>query len=278
MDFQNITAENFEQVLTGLVDALPDYDAVEKDLGLDLRGLTHLMRQYVHNDDIHHNGEDVLTHTRWVLEDLAPLIQGLSVERQTVLGLAAMLHDVGKAYTYELIDGRHCFRKHGEKSTSIATALLAPHQDRLGLMFQRVLDLIRLHDKLMVLSEARKVAKNLKYLNSLLREPLYLNGHLEDLVVLSKADSHRCRRYEDSLSTIDAILGDIGQVEAAKAQQEAAKAQQRAVFQERLPEIQNMLAVEMPEASKLSDLSDVYTVLGGARRLDLIKQIKEMIG
>jgi len=273
-----ITADNVEQVLADLVSDLDDLEGAETSLGLDLRNMIARMRQFQHNDDIHHKGEDVLTHTKWVLEDLASLTVGMQAERKTVVTLAALLHDLGKAYTYEFIDGKHTFRKHAEKSVEIAQVLLAKHREKLGGLYDRVLDLIRLHDAFMVLLNARAGASGLKYLNKFMQERVYLDRHLDDLLTLSKADSRRAQRYEDSLRDALGVLDDIGKAEAEKARQEADKAHQRAMWIERQDEIRALLEAEVPEAvSVLHDQSAVNAILGKAKRFDLINKLKAML-
>ena len=271
-----ITADNVEQVLTDLTNDLDSVDEIEKSLGLDLQSLTHLMRQYPHNDDIHHNGEDVLQHTKWVLQDLAELTQGMDSERKTILTLSALLHDLGKAYTYAFIDGQHTFRKHALKSVQIAEALLAKHRESLGSLYPRILDLIRLHDTFMVLINAKAKASGFHYLNKIMRESIYLDGHLDDLLTLSKADSRRAKRYESSLADAELVLQDIAEVERKRQEESQAKERRQQAVLDHLPEIQ-MILTEVPEAvAALPNLSDVNAALGAAKRYDLLKKLKEI--
>ena len=118
----DITADSLEQVLTDLVSTIDDLEGVEKALGLDLRSMVSLMAQFQHNDDAYHNSETVIQHTKWVLEDLDKLTEWMDSEHKLVLSLAAMMHDLGKAYTYQQIKGKHTFYGHAEKSVVIAEA------------------------------------------------------------------------------------------------------------------------------------------------------------
>jgi hypothetical protein len=264
--------ERTADLIQSLVDGIPDLDQAEKDLGLDLRGLVKLLDAHPHNDDIHHSGETPLEHIRWVLEDVPKVASG--PEQQRLLGLVALLHDLGKAYTYELIEGKHTFRKHGKVSLKLTEVMLHELRDSDPQLYQRVCDLVRLHDIFMVLIEARKGAKDLKYLNKLLREPVYTEGHLDDLVAFSRADGFRAKRYQDTARGMDEILATIeGQKRAA----EEAKAQKEQALRDHMEEIRQLL-VEAPEAlAALPNLREVNKALGQRNRLDLIQRLQSLL-
>jgi len=264
--------ERTADLIQSLVDGIRDLDQAEKDLGLDIRGLVRLLDVHPHNDDIHHSGETTLEHIRWVLEDVPKVAE--SPEQERLLGLVALLHDLGKAYTYELIDGKHTFRKHAKVSLKLTEVMLADLRESDPQLYQRVCDIVRLHDVFMVLGEARKGAKDLKYLNRLLREPLYTEGHLNDLVAFSRADGFRARRYQDTAREMETILAII---EGQKREAEEAKARKEQAIRDHLEEIQQILA-EVPEAlAALPNLRAVNTALGKQKRLDLIQRIQSLL-
>lgn len=203
-----------EVYVQGLVDSIDDLEGAEKELGIDLRNMVKLLDEFPHNDDIHHNGETTLEHMRWVVEDLDALTKGWDAERRQLLNLAALLHDLGKAYTYELRDGKHTFHQHAKVSVKIAEKMLAKLRKDNAKLYQRVLDLVRLHDVFMQLINARaEGGGNRKYLNRLMREAIYTEGHLDDLITLSKADGNRAKRMGETLEGIEAILADLKIVE-----------------------------------------------------------------
>jgi len=273
-----ITADRAEDVLQDLIDGIDDLEGVEGKLGLDIRNMRTLMRSFKHDADEYHNGEDVLEHTKWVLQDVEKLTKDMDAERKLVIRLAALLHDMGKAYTFEVIDGKHTFRKHAEKSVELAEAMLARHRKDLGSLYDRVIALVAKHDALMVLLGARAGAKNTKYLNKFMRESIYMGGHLDDLMTLAKADGNRAKVREKTLADIEGVLEDIAQVE--RDQVEAVKAKERLdrEFVRRLPEIHEIMVQEgFPDAAKAKTLPEVQAMLGQAKQYDLIKRIRSML-
>lgn len=274
-----VTADSLEEVLQGLVDGIDDLGAVERSLGLDVRGMIGLMRQFEHSSDEYHNGEDVLEHTRWVMADLEDLIGDMADERKVVLRLAALLHDIGKAYTFEVQpDGKHTFRKHAEKSVELAEALLARHRAELGDLHDQVVELVRRHDEFMRLLEARRGAKDLKYLNKFMQGPIYLGGHLDDLLTLAKADGNRSKVRDQTLADIEGVLADLAQVERERAEAAKAKARFDENARRMLPEVRDLLRQEgMTEAAGASTLSEINAILGKVKRYDLIKRIQAML-
>ena len=192
-----------------------------------------------------------------------------------------MSASVGKAYTHEIQPtGKVTFYSHAEKSVKIAQVLLAKYRVQLGETYQRILDLVRLHDMFHAIANDRKnqAPGATKYLRRLLQEAIYLDKHLEDLVVFAKADSARSKEAEKYLKNIDDALADVALAEQQKAEIEATKARQQANLQRRLPEIQGLLEKACPEAATaLPNMHEVNVLLGRAKRFDLIKQINLMI-
>ena len=240
------------------------------------------MAELKHNDNIHHTGETIIEHTKWVLADLEKLTEGKDATTKQMLSLVALLHDVGKAYTREIQpNGKITFYKHAEKSVAIAQVLLAQYKDQLGQTYQRILDLIRLHDMFHAIAHDRKnqVPGATKYLRRLLQESIYLDKHLDELVIFAKADSARSKAAEEYLKHIDDALADIALAEKLKAEQEVARARQQANIQRKLPEIRKLLEVEAPGAAQaLPNVSKANAILGQAKQYDLIKQIRAMLG
>lgn len=274
----DLHVDDVEAYLQGLVDGIDDLDEAEKDLGIDLRNLTKLMAKYPHNDDIHHNGEDVLTHTKWVLEDVHKLVDSKDTQKRQLLTLVALLHDVGKAYTYEVIDGKHTFRQHGQKSVQIAEKMLAKLRKDNAKLYQRAIDLIRLHDMFMQLINGRQHSGgSTKYLNKLMREAIYLDGHLDDLVTFSKADGGRARRLDDTLENVEKVLDDLKRVEKKRRDEAEARARRQQLDPETEEALRELLEAEAPDVVEhLPDLKAVNRALGQAKRYDVLKKVREV--
>ena len=276
----DITSENLEEVLNDLVAGIADLDGVEKRLGVDLRNMTQLMRKYPHNDDLYHNGEDVLTHIGWVMDDVARLSAGMDAETRILLKLTGLCHDLGKTYTYAYNDEKkkHTFYDHAAKSVLIAEALLARHREALGGLYQRVLDFTRLHDVFLALAHERGTGGGLAYTRPLLKEAIYRDGLLADLLTFAKADSFRARSHQDKLHEIEGVLEDVKKYEQVQAAAEAEKARQRQNAVDRVPEIRAYLVTDAPDAaSALPDLQAAKRLLGMAKRYDLLKGIEAIV-
>jgi len=278
----DITNENLEEVLNTLISEVDDLDGVEKRLGLDLRNMTQLMRQYPHNDDLYHNGEDVLTHIGWVMDDVAKLSGNMAAEKRVLLKLTALCHDLGKAYTYAFDPEKkkNTFYDHATKSVEIAEALLAKHKDQLGKLYQQVLDFTRLHDVFYALAyERTKLPEgSTKYVRRLMDEAIYQDGLLHDLLTFAKADSFRARGHDEKLKETEAVLEDVKREERAAEEAIAAKARLRQVTLERMPQIKAYLEPEAPEAAAaLPDLQAAKRILGTMKRYDLLKGIEGII-
>lgn len=275
-----ITSENLGEVLKGLIAGVADLEGAEAKLKLDLRNMVELMAKYPHNDDAYHNGETVLVHVGWVLEDVERLSAGMDDERRVALRLAGLFHDLGKAYTYEFnaAKQKHTFYDHATKSVEIAEVLLARHREALGGLYQRVLDLTRLHDVFFALAAERpKGGNSTAYVERLMKEKLYLDGHLDDLLTFAKADSARARSYAEKLSDIEGIIEDAKKHEAILAAKVAERARLDANAKARMPEIRSLVEAEVPAAAGADDVKGVRAELGKAKRYDLIKQVDAIV-
>jgi len=280
---EDLDPEQVEVYIRELVDGIDDLDKVEKELGIDLRNVTKFLKEFKHNDDLHHNGETVLEHIKWVLQDLRKLTKDKDQEVKKLLAVVAVLHDLGKAYTHEVTpEGRVKFYGHAEKSVEIADRLLAKVRKENADLAELIIGLVRHHDKFLALINVRRkeqVGGKTKYLNKFLRDALYTKGHIDKLLLFTRADSSRARSLDDTLSGIDDVLGDIRKVEQ-RAQDEA-KAQERAQqsVQRNLPKLRALLEPEVPEAAaKLPNMSEVNRELGQRKRYDLLKEVKRIIG
>lgn len=275
----DLQIDEVETFLNGLIEGVEELDGVEDELGLDLRNLTKLLAKYPHNDDIHHSGEDVLTHTKWVLEDIQKLVDDKDAQKRQMLSLVALLHDVGKAYTYEWRKdkSKHTFYGHAEVSVRIAEKLLAKLRKDNAQLYKRVLDLIRLHDVFMRLIDARKGASNLKYLNKFMREAVYLDGHLDDLVAFSKADGARARRIDETLEGVEGVLQDIKQVEKEQARKKQEQARQKKLSPKDEAAIRKLLEAQAPHVVELlPDLQAIRRALQKDKNFPLLQQIGRM--
>lgn len=276
-----ITADNVDKVLQSLIDDVDNIEAAEATLGLDIRGMVKLLSELPHNDDLYHNGETVLQHMRWVLADLDGLSTGKDEATKQLLALAAMMHDLGKAYTHGVLpEGKHTFYLHAEKSVQIAEVLLAKHRDQLGDMHGHLLDLVRLHDMFLHLANDRKqqAPGATAYLKRFLQEALYTDGRIETLVALAKADSARSKAEAGVLGRIQGVLEDIAQVESARAKVNDVKEQRKANWYARQDEIRALLEREFPAAvAALPDQSKVYAMLDKAKRIELIQTLRGII-
>lgn len=291
MDIRNIeiTADNVEQVLETLLGSIDDIEGVEKATGLDLRNLVKLLREYPHNDDLFHNGESVLQHMRWVLEDLDEISKTKDAATRQLLRIVALFHDLGKAYTHSLkedVSGelpgtgtKHTFYEHAAKSVAVAEALLAKQREQLGDLYQRILDLVRLHDAFLNLAHERKLqGGNLRYLRNFLQEAVVVDGHLDTLLTFAQADSARAKEESGSLASLRDVMEDLKRAEAKRREEAQAEERKRANWLAKQPEIRALLEAEAPEAvSALPDYSAVRRALGESKKYPLIKQIERML-
>lgn len=116
-----------------------------------------------------HHMYDVFTHTMISVEN-AP--------KDLTIRLAMLLHDIGKPYTKETVDGVDRFHEHHLKSVEIAIDILS----RLNVsnkIKNEVLELISLHD--------REIIESPKAVRRLLNQLQYTS--LENLLAVKKADA-----------------------------------------------------------------------------------------
>jgi putative nucleotidyltransferase with HDIG domain len=214
-----------------------------------------------------------------VLEDIHKLVDSKDAQKRQLLTLVALLHDVGKAYTYEVIDGKHTFRRHGQMSVQIAEKMLTKFRKENAQLYERAIDLIRLHDMFMQLINGRQQSSgDTKYLNKLLREAVYLDGHLDDLVTFSKADGGRARRLDDTLEGVEQVLADIKKVEQKRRDEAEAKARRTQLDPEAEGALRRLLETEAPDVvGYLPDLKAINRALGQAKRYDVLKKVREII-
>jgi putative nucleotidyltransferase with HDIG domain len=288
VDIRNIeiTADNVEEVIGSLLAGVDDIDGAEKTTGLDLRSMITLLKKLPHNDDLFHNGETILQHMQWVLADLDEVSKTKDAATRQLLKVVALLHDLGKAYTHEfhvVKEGdppKNTFYEHATKSVAVAEALLAKQREQLGDLYQRILDLVRLHDVFLSLAHARKQhgGGSVGYLKDFLREAVVIDGHLDTLLTFAKADSARAKAESGSLASLQDVMADIEKAEAKKLEAIRAKERQRANWVTKQPEIRALLEAEAPEAvADLPDYAAMRETLGRGLKYKLIKQIERII-
>lgn len=131
--------------------------------------LPEIARMYGVEQNHPHHIYDVFTHTMVSIE---------SAPKELVLRLAMLLHDIGKPYTKERIDGVDKFYKHHLKSVELATQIL----ERLKFsnkIKNEVLELVLFHD--------REIKASPKAVRKLLNQLQYTS--LENLLAVKKADA-----------------------------------------------------------------------------------------
>ena len=279
----DISSANLEDVLNDLIAGIDDIEAVEQKLGLDLRNMTTLMRNSPHNDDMHHNGEDVLTHIGWVMDDVAKVSEGMEAEKRVLFKLVALCHDLGKPYTYKYNaeKDRHTFYDHAAKSVAIAEALLAKHKDQLGELYQDVLDFTRLHDVFYALVHDRSQGAegSTKYLKGIMQEAVYQKGLLRDLLTFTKADSFRARSHLEKIKDFESVIEDTKRAEQELVRVEEAKAKLREQAQERVPDVRRYLLDQglSDVAALLPDYQAAKRLLGQMKRYDVLREVEGII-
>lgn len=131
--------------------------------------LPEIARMYGVEQNHPHHIYDVFTHTMVSIE---------SAPKELVLRLAMLLHDIGKPYTKETINGVDKFYKHHLKSVELATQIL----ERLKFsnkIKNEVLELVLFHD--------REIKASPKAVRKLLNQLQYTS--LENLLAVKKADA-----------------------------------------------------------------------------------------
>lgn len=279
----DITSANLEDVLNDLIAGIDDIDEVEKRLGLDLRNMTKLMAGIVHNDDAHHNGESILVHIGWVMDDVAKVSEGMEAEKQVLFKLVALCHDLGKPYTYKFNaeKNRHTFYDHAARSVAIAAALLSKHRESLGELYQDVLDFTRLHDAFYALVHDRSqgAAGSTKYLKGIMQEQVYQKGLLRDLLTFTKADSFRARSHLEKIKDFETVIEDTKRAEQEAVEQEREKARLREQAQARVPDVRRYLEDQglTDVAAVLPDLQAAKRLLGQMKRYDILREVEGIL-
>src|SRR5574343_2004976 len=118
----HIAPTNAGETLQRILDEL-DLPRVEARSGLRLSELQHRLRTYRHNEDQFHQGETILEHTQMVLEDLERVTVGIGYTDRQILNAVALFHDLGKAYTQTVEDGRFKYHRHAAASVLVLEAL-----------------------------------------------------------------------------------------------------------------------------------------------------------
>ncbi|MFH1467576.1 MAG: HD domain-containing protein [Pseudomonadota bacterium] len=278
----DVGAASLESRLAELIALVPEPTLRVGDL--DLRELPRRMAEVRHSDDGHHNGESVLEHTRWVLEDLAPLTVGWRPHRARRLRVVAMLHDLGKVPTHAWDDKkqRHTFHGHHQQSEAIARRLLAPFAEDVPGERERLLALVRFHDVFFQLGHARPAEGATRYLRKFAAEAVSEGEALEELATIARADSQRARRREPTHHEIAQVVADLARHRAEEAArieaQAAAQARREANMVTRRAEIVALLEeVEPGLPELLPDLRAINARLGARKAWDAIRAVEGML-
>ena len=163
---ERIRDEIFKILMTDNV--LNTFTAMHKTGVLDII-LPEIAKMYGVEQNHPHHIYDVFSHTMISVEN-AP--------KDLTIRLAMLLHDIGKPYTKETVDGVDRFCEHHLKSVEIATDILS----RLNVsnkIKNEVLELILLHD--------REIIESPKAVRRLLSQLQYTN--LDNLLAVKKADA-----------------------------------------------------------------------------------------
>jgi len=280
---EELDPERVEEYIDGLVHSIEDLEGVEQELELDLKGLTKSLRELEHSDDLYHNGETVLEHIKWVLEDVHRLTSDKDQELRGVLGLAAILHDLGKAYTHKVSPaGRHQFHGHAQTSVAITERLVLRLEKENADLAELLIQLVKHHDSFLALINAKRDKKksksSLKYLNKFMREAIYTKGHLNTLLLFTKADSARSKVFDDTLHGMDEVLEDLAKVEARAGEEAKCRADRERRIQEQMGPIREMLEEEAPGvADLLPDIKAVKRALGQSKRYGVLKKLDQIV-
>lgn len=263
-----------------LIKALPDKPELSEQLDIDLDDTVRLMRSCHHNNDEWHRGESVLDHTINVLEDITDVCESYCWDdtQKRVLFMVGLLHDVGKAFTYGIDpDGRRTFYKHQEVSTSIAELLLWCLRDAHPEEYKRIIETIRLHDMTQQLVVARAQSRgSTRYLNRVMREWIYLAGHLDDVLLFTKADMARAKIRRDLFTKLESVMADLRCVEDERRQEERMRASRKSPTQATIAGVQAILEVHAPGLVKLlPDVREVKRVLGKAHMHSVLRLVQE---
>lgn len=271
----HIAPTNAGETLQRILDEL-DLPRVEARSGLRLSELQHRLRTYRHNADQFHQGETILEHTQMVLEDLERVTVGIGYTDRQILNAVALFHDLGKAYTQTVEDGRFKYHRHAAASVLVLEALMARDASP---EFLLVRDLVRLHDVFLDLARSRRDRPDgsLRYLNRLMTESIVTSGRLHLLIRFVQADTARASSESDSARSLQRVLRDIESYQGRQEEEARLReqAQQRAVTH--IDALRTALQ-DVPEAvSALPNISAMNTVLGRERRYDLIRAAQAIL-
>ena len=174
------------------------------DVGPVLAGL-----RDVPQNPVHHGEGDALTHTRLVMEALEalPAFRGLEEEAQSLLRLAAALHDLGKKACTRLEEGQWVSPRHSAVGAAMAREWLMTRFDLGGspeAMRQReaVCALVRWHMRPTHLMGYEEPGRALRQMAAL--GELTPGFRLEALAMLAEADQ-RGRRCDDQKEQLENV-------------------------------------------------------------------------
>lgn len=195
--------------------------------------------------------------------------------------MAALLHDLGKAYTHKVApSGRHTFHGHAQKSVAIAEKMVARLRKKNADLAELIVQLVKHHDSFLSLINARRSGQtksSLKYLNKFMREAIYTKGHIEKLLMFTKADSARSKAFDDTLKGIDDVLDDLKKVEGRAEAEAREKAEKERRIQKAMGAIRRMLEEHAPDVvGLLPDLRAVKRELGQSKRYDVLKALARL--
>jgi hypothetical protein len=133
------TSDDTAMMLQHLLDSWWEFEYVQPPIINDLRGVYekndwHDETVYNHTRDIVHavrRSRDCVLGPRNVFSTIGnihtplPKPEGLENDRSTLLELAAWLHDTGKAYTQQVVDGKTKFLGHEEISVRLSLDIVS---------------------------------------------------------------------------------------------------------------------------------------------------------
>jgi hypothetical protein len=262
------------QYLQTLVDNADD-DGLAKNVYLNQ--LVELMEFACHNDDEWHSGESILKHTEWVAHDVLSLTAGRDDRQRRVLFLVALLHDIGKVVTYEVVGGRARFYSHQDASVWLAEAMIGELKNYAPVDYRRVMETVRLHDSAMILVQGREQSRgSQKYLNWIMREWLYEAGFLDDLVTFTMADTYRSPSRAYVADGMRQVLDDLREVGEKRAKAAQVAERRKSPSPETIRRVRSILVSTAPRfIPLLPDVRAVKKALGEAGEYGILRLISE---
>lgn len=243
-----------------------------------LNQLVELMEFACHNDDEWHSGESILKHTEWVAHDVLSLTAGREDRERRVLFLVALLHDIGKVVTYEVVGGRARFYSHQDASVWLAESMIGELKHDFPVDYRRVMETVRLHDSAMILVQGREQSRgSKKYLNWLMREWLYEAGFLDDLVTFTMADTWRSPSRAYVADGMREVLADLREAGAKRAEEAQVTARRKSPPPETIARVRSILVATAPKlVPLLPDVKAVKKALGESREYGILRLIREV--